>query len=266
MTEPDSLRRLVDRLRRPEYTGANRCLPCTVLNAGIVGVVAAAIARRNRPLGLLALAVGATLVALRGYVVPGTPRFAPVLVARLPVSFGHDTHAGVDSGSLTEDRDPEAMMQALVAAGVIEADGDQLYVDEAFRTEWEARMADLRELPGEELAARTAAASHDSVEGEFHGERVLLAGGRDVWLSPAVAIAETAAIETLTDWGVPGERSVQAAKPMRTFVRTCPVCGERVVDTTLRNCCGGPGSVRGTPDRPVRACADCDAVVFAEQH
>ena len=120
-------------------------------------------------------------------------------------------------------------------------------------------------IPGEELAARTAAASHDSVEGEVHGERVLLAGGRDVWLSPAVAIAETAAIETLTDWGVPTERGVQAAKPLRTFVRTCPACGGRVVDTTLRNCCGGPGSVRGNPDRPVRACADCDAVVFAEQ-
>ena len=264
MTRLESLRRIADGLRRPEYTGENRCLPCTVLNIAVVGVAAIAASRRNRPLGGLALAAGLGLVALRGYVVPGTPRFAPVLVDSLPASFGHEPPAGVESGSLADDRDPEAMMRALVDAGVIAPDGEQLYLDDAFRTAWEDRMAELRELSGEELAARTGAASHDSVEGEFHEERVLLAGDRDVWLSPAVALAETAAVETLADWGLARDLRVQAAEPLRTFVRTCPVCGGRVVDTTLRNCCGGPGGVSGDPERDVRSCADCDAVVFAD--
>lgn len=264
MTAFESLRRTADRLRRPEYTGEHRCLPCTVLNTAIVGVAATALSRRNRPLGVLALAVGVALVSLRGYVVPGTPRFAPALVDPLPVAFGHDSPDGVESGSLTGDTDPEAMMRALVEAGVIEPDAEQLYLDDAFRTAWEERMAELRELSGERLAARTAAASHDPVEGEFHEGRVLLAGDRDAWLSPAIAIAETAAVETLADRGLSHELRVQAAEPLRTFLRTCPVCGGRVTDTTLRNCCGGPGSVSGNPERPVRACADCDAVVFAD--
>jgi hypothetical protein len=264
MTGLESLRRTADRLRRPEYTGENRCLPCTVLNAAIVGVAAVALSRRNRPLGALALAAGVALISLRGYVVPGTPRFAPALVDPLPVEFDHGSPAGVESGSLTEDRDPEAMMRALVDAGVIEPDGDQLYLDDAFRTAWEDRMVELRELSGRELAARTAAASHDSVEGEFHDGRVLLAGDRDTWLSPAIAIAETAAIETLADRGLSHEIRVQAAEPLRTFVRVCPVCGGEVTDTILRDCCGGPGSVSGNPERPVRACADCNAVVFTD--
>jgi len=280
MTGFESLRRTADRLRRPEHTGENRCLPCTALNAAIVGVAAFALSRRNRPLGVLALAAGAALISLRGYVVPGTPRFAPALVDPLPVEFDHGPSAGVESGltadvksgstadvesdSLADDRDPEAMMAALVDADVIAPDGDQLYLDDAFRAAWEDRMAELRALSGRELAARTAAASHDSVEGEFHGERVLLAGDRDAWLSRAVAIAETAAIETLADRDLSHELRVQAAEPLRTFVRTCPVCGGDVTDTTLRNCCGGPGGVSGNPERPVRACADCDAVVFAD--
>lgn len=264
MTAFESLRRTADRLRRPEHTGENRCLPCTALNAAIVAVAATAISRRNRPLGVLALALGVALVWLRGYVVPGTPRFAPKLVDPLPVEFDHESAAGVESGSLADDRDPEDMMRALVEAGVIVPDGEQLFLDDAFRTAWEGRMADLRELSGEELAGRTAAVSHDSVEGAFHGERVLLAGDRDAWLSPAVAIAETAAVETLADWGLSRDLRVQAAEPLRTFVRTCPVCGGRVTDTTLRNCCGGPGGVSGDPERAVRACADCDAVVFAD--
>ncbi|WP_193309429.1 hypothetical protein [Halorubrum halophilum] len=264
MTGFESLRRIAERLRRPEHTGENRCFPCTVLNTAIVGVAALALSRRSRPLGVLALAVGLALVSLRGYVVPGTPRFAPALVDPLPVAFGHESPAGVESGSLADEGDPEAMMEALVEAGVIVPDGDQLYLDDDFRTAWEDRMADLRDRSGEELAARTAAASHSSVEGEFHGERVLLAGDRDAWLSPAIAIAETAAVEALADRGISHELRVQAAEPLRTFARTCPVCAGRVTDTTLRNCCGGPGGVSGDPERPVRACAECNAVVFAE--
>ena len=260
----ESLRRVADALRRPEYTGEDRCLPCTVVNAAIVGVAALALSRRNRPLGLLALGVGTALIALRGYVVPGTPRFAPALVEPLPVSFGHEQPAGVESGSLAVDSDPEAVMRALVEAGVIEADDDQLYVDDEFRAAWADRAAELRELSGEELAARTAAASHGAVDGEFHGERVLLAGDRDAWLSPAIAIAETAAVEVLADRDVPRDVRVQAARPLRAFVRTCPVCGGDVEDTILRNCCGGPDGVSGDPERSVKACADCGAVAFVD--
>lgn len=255
-----TLRRLYRALRRPAYTGANRCWPCTALNAGLVAAAAAAVWRRNRPLGAAVAAVGALCVALRGYVVPGTPRFAPRLVAPLPFEFGHGPD-DVDSGSLAADADPEALMAELLAAGVITADGEDLYLAASFREEWTARMAELRGLPGPALAERAAAASHEAVEGEYHDGRVLLAGGRDVWLRPAVAVAETAAVETLAGTDLPAALRAPAAGPLRTFLRTCPACGGRVLETTLRNCCGGPGGLRGRPERPVLACEDCDAVV-----
>jgi len=255
-----ALGRHVPRLRRPAYTGANRCWPCTALNAAVVVALAALLAPASYWLAALALLGGVALIALRGYVVPGTPRFAPRLVAPLPFEFGHGSD--VDSGTLGEEVDPEAVMGGLLERGVLRADDGDLFLDEGFRAAWEQRMADLRTAADDELAARAAAAAGGDVDARFHGDRLLLAGGRDVWLSRAVAIAETAAVETLAEWDVPAGLRAPAAQPLRTFVRICPVCGGEVRETTLRNCCGGPGSVLDNPERAALACADCDATVF----
>ena len=96
-----------------------------------------------------------------------------------------------------------------------------------------------------------------------HGaqEREPVGADRDVWLRPAVAVAETTAVETLAGRGLEADLRAPAAGPLRSFLRTCPVCGGDVVETTLRNCCGGPGGLRGRPERPVLACEACNAVV-----
>lgn len=83
---------VVDGLRKPEYVGENRCLPCTVVNVAIAVVGSALLAARSRHRRgrLLAGAVlGGSLAAiyLRGYLVPGTPALTkrylpdPVLAA-----------------------------------------------------------------------------------------------------------------------------------------------------------------------------------------
>lgn len=275
---------LLEAVRRPEYVGADRCWPCTVVNAALATLVAAVISQRSRPLGLLALAAGTALLALRGYVVPGTPRFTPRLVARLPldaldVRGSHRTSAhGAGSvalahdavGDATADRDdctvgeqdPEAILTALVEAGVVVPGGEDLHLDDEFRAAWTDRIAELREIAGPALAERVAAASYADIEGSHHGGRVLLVGGRDVWVRRAVAVAETAAVETLERWGVPGPVRTAAADPLRTFLRTCPACGSDVHETTLSRCCGGPGGIYGSPEQQVLACEACSTVIF----
>lgn len=64
---------LVERLEQPEYTGENRCTPCTLVNLLLAAGVAALVGRRSRALGLLTFAASAALIYLRGYLVPGTP-------------------------------------------------------------------------------------------------------------------------------------------------------------------------------------------------
>jgi hypothetical protein len=89
----------IDTLRRPEHTGENRCLPCTVVNAAIAAVLGAVLSRRSKPAAALALAGSAALIYLRGYLVPGTPaltkRYLPPSVLRL---FGKAPEAEAATG------------------------------------------------------------------------------------------------------------------------------------------------------------------------
>jgi|AntDeeMinimDraft_5_1070356.scaffolds.fasta_scaffold03957_4 hypothetical protein len=268
----DSLARGAEAIRRPEYTGENRCESCTVVNAVIVAVIGLLLYKVRKPLGYLAVGVGTVLIYLRGYVVPGTPSFAPDLVRPLPVDFDHDEPEGVGSGSLTGSDDAEAdpanfegeeIIETLAGAGVIEAGEEALFLNESFRNSWEDRIEELADLEPEPLADRTAAASPHDVEGAAHDSRILIKGaGRDIWLSHPIAIAEVAATETLANWDVDADMRAAAAEPLRTFIELCPNCGGDVIETTIRNCCGGPGTYQRRPGQLVLACEDCDTVLF----
>jgi len=90
---------VVDDLKQPEYTGENRCEPCTVLNLVIAAVVGSLVARKSRLGGLVAVGVSIALIYLRGYLVPGTPtltkRYLPPAVLRW---FGKEPEPEVASG------------------------------------------------------------------------------------------------------------------------------------------------------------------------
>ncbi len=96
---------LIDRLRQPAYTGENRCLPCTVLNVviGAIGAVALAAVVRSRvgirvsiAVGAVAFAVTTALIAVRGYLVPGTPQLTQTYLPDRVRDRIHDRPVGVD--------------------------------------------------------------------------------------------------------------------------------------------------------------------------
>jgi len=110
---------VVDDLRQPDYTGENRCEPCTVLNLVIAAVAGSLIARKSRLGGLLAVGISIALIYLRGYLVPGTPtltkRYLPPAVLRwfgkdpdpdVASGLGGDTTAATDAGRGEPDVDP----------------------------------------------------------------------------------------------------------------------------------------------------------------
>ncbi|WP_459886191.1 hypothetical protein [Halostagnicola bangensis] len=101
-------RDLLERFRRPEHTGSNRCTPCTILNVGVaIGLALAAAAVALSTSGRsAATAIGAVIAALsgvtiylRGYLVPGTPRLTKTYGPDwLLKRFGKQT-TGVDDGA-----------------------------------------------------------------------------------------------------------------------------------------------------------------------
>lgn len=252
---------VLDSIVRPEHTGENRCYPCTMVNAVGVALVSLFVARRSRFWAVAVALVAGALIWLRGYAIPYTPQFGPKIADRLPIDFDHGPNDTGTSDSIGGDTDPDAVLTALFAAGVLVEDGD-LFLSEEFEAAWNDRMADLRDLDDAALAAKAAAAVPFDAESGVQGNRLLVAGPHDLWLTRPVAIAETAALETLVEWGVDRETAAKATHPLRTFLYQCPSCAGPVAETTYQNCCGGTRGVYDHPERSVLTCEDCGALLF----
>lgn len=162
----DTSSRLPLWLRNPRYTGENRCVPCTLVNLVIAVVLAVGVAIVSTAWALVVLVAAVATIAVRGYLVPGTPaltkRYLPDRVLalfdtapeRATVGFdGTDveatsernagSHEGTDAPEPTEPVFDAA--RALVDGGVLVDDPvvDDLVVDASFREAWERRAREL---------------------------------------------------------------------------------------------------------------------------
>jgi len=90
---------IVDTYRQTEYTGENRCEPCTVLNLVIAVVLSSVVTRKSKFGGAVAFGISVGLIYFRGYLVPGTPtltkRYLPPKVLQW---FGKDPELELASG------------------------------------------------------------------------------------------------------------------------------------------------------------------------
>lgn len=264
----------LDVIRRPEYTGARRCWPCTVVNVVLVLAASVAVYVAGFPIvaGVVAV-LGLLGVWARGYVVPYTPRFAPRLANALGVggTFGHDEGPPERElgGSLGGEADPDAVVDTLLQAGVLAEDAEGLYMTDEFRTRWRDAMGPLQEATLDELAEAVMGVRMDAdvrAEHNERGEYVVVAshdGNRlhDAWLTRPVVIAEVAGVNALAGSGLTREAQLLAVEPLRSFLAECPDCGGPVEETTTVDCCGGPPGTAAEPDH-VLACTDCDSRLF----
>lgn len=269
---------LLSRFRQSEYTGENRCLPCTVVNIAIAGVVSVLVgvgvgASTSSVVGVAAgvgvFSLCAAAIYLRGYLVPGTPeltkRYLPPWVLAL---FGKDP---VESGPAGDTRiedaelDPEA---ELTAIGALEEcqDGQELCLTEDFGADWEAAITRVRNGDAErtELLALLDVDDGD-VEYEEYGDAFQALVDETVvgkWESRAAFLADLGAANTLEDrhpdWESLGirERS-QLLNGLRLFVDSCPACGgtPEFGTDTVESCCS-------THEVAAVACTDCGARLF----
>lgn len=228
----------IDRLHRPEYTGENRCMPCTIFNSVLAVLLAAAVggigaAYVSPQVGLVAgtavLLVSALAIGLRGYLVPKTPYITKTYFPEWVLAYfekepptvrdetGLDAAAATDEESETvEDNtdehwadveaDGEFVEDLLQDAGALEEcdDVDDLCLTPAFRDAWRDRIVDLREEDhrAREQLADILDADPDELEFEEHGEAVVAKKGpRRVgkWESRAALVADMAAARTLEE-------------------------------------------------------------------
>jgi hypothetical protein len=233
----------LDRIRRPEYTGANRCLPCTAVNLTIAAGLTGATALVSPLVAAGVAGLSLTSIYFRGYLIPGTPELTKrYLPPRVLAWFGK-----APTVRATE-IEPAVV---LVEAGVLVDDPalDDATLDSQFRADWEARTAAL--LADDDSERRALAqlldVSHEDLTVASHGTG--LAAYLDgewlgVWESPAAFFTDIAALELLadylTDWARIGmDTRSELAGALRLFVETCPACGGTVSlgEQTVDSCC-----------------------------
>jgi hypothetical protein len=264
-------------LKDPQYTGENRCLPCTVLNVAVAATAAIALGAVLAGATLLGLLVAigvftsaASVIYLRGYLVPGTPtitrRYVPDRVlawfGKEPRTRNEIGHDGTDRTSV----DPDALFRRI---GIVEEanDADDLALDPTFEAAW---IDAVDEFAGTTDALREHVATAAGLEPEgleferhpgsfdaYYGETLVAR-----WESKAACQADVAAqaIMPLFDpeWGHRsyGARS-ELLGALRLFLEVCPTCRGHVSlsHEVVTSCCSSRDVVAAT-------CEGCKARVF----
>jgi len=263
---------IIDALNQPEYTGKNRCEPCTVLNVVLASLLSSTIARKSRLGGYMTFILSLGLIYFRGYLVPGTPELTkqylppevlrwfgkePQLEARSGLDGTFDpNNADKSSPEISVTNSPEANEidphDYLLAEGILEPCEDQndLCLVDDFRMEWNgniAKLADVNIDTSEAVSALGIEADTEEFEIEQYGDAwTLVAESRTIgqWPSQGALLADIGAAHVLNErsehWDVltPTQRG-QILNGLRLFLEQCPNGAGSVSmnQETVESCC-----------------------------
>ena len=228
-------RSLVESLRNEEYTGENRCLPCTAVNVGIALLLGAVAAVRSRKVAVVVVAVSSAAIYLRGYLVPGTPeltkRYLPDWAAQYfdhhpiaddfsgataDVDTGDTVDSGVSDPQQTESESFETVEkiksqreeavepeQFLLEVGVTTEteDGTDLRLTESFAAAVDEEIAAFEgERPGRAAVADVFEVDPESVEFKDREYPAITVGRRiRKWPSEGALLVDVATHQALAE-------------------------------------------------------------------
>lgn len=233
------------RVRHPDYTGTDRCVPCTLLNLYVSAVVAITVALAwSRPVGVAAFGLMALLVYVRGYLVPGTPALTALPERILGLFRRSRGEKGDGEGKETPEESAGEKFRAdahgeksfareLLEADLLERRGTELHLPRRVHEAWTKRIRRIdRRGSVTERLFRQYEADSDRLQLDRLGERpVLLSHGRPVavWPSRGALIADVALESILAervDWNRFDRRERNRhLETFRAFLKSCPVCG-----------------------------------------
>lgn len=258
-------------LQQPEYTGENRCIPCTAINVAIavVGATIFAIAiplgwYTSSILGVFTFALFVTIIYFRGYLLPGTPWLT---MTYLPDSIlRHFDHHPV--GRVAWDGDGVDLERTLMEADIVRECHDEvdLCLRDDFRQAWTEGIVSLREqgFSQEDVASFLTIDPDELSFEESEGAFLAKMNGAELaqWESHAAFLADMAALTELrsriVDWDDVGvKRQSNLLYGLRVFLESCPACEGPLVtgQKRVKSCCR-------SFDVIATQCDDCGSRLF----
>ncbi|SIR72487.1 hypothetical protein [Natronorubrum thiooxidans] len=232
---------VIARLEQPEYTGENRCLPCTVVNVVIAVVLATGIGIAiSVPVGTLAFGAFLAIIRLRGYLLPRTPTITRrYLPARVLKRLGKP----VPSRPTIETVSAADLQSVLLAADVATERDGEVQLRPSVRERWNERLTDRDEADSIPDAIESLFAA-DEIERLDDAAFVLDGRKRVRWESTAALRADATAVAVLRTrlegWdGLETSERRDLLMGVRLLRDRCPACGEELHTTVdrLEHCC-----------------------------
>lgn len=243
-------------VRQPEYTGENRCTPCTIVNVLLAAALAIPVTVLSPPVGALVFFGSLLAIYLRGYLVPGTPeltkRYLPPTVLRL---FGKEAVP-----ETLGDLENEALWTALETAGIVSRGHGPALAD-GFRSRWLDEIERVRDGDLDERAIERTLGVETAAK---RGDRAYSVEGNQLvrWDSRAALVADVAAAavfrERFEDWeGLDSDGRQDVFERLRLLLASCPECGGTVErdGERLDPCCQRAYTVVWAD------CADCGSLL-----
>ena len=260
----------LDRFRQPEYTGENRCIPCTAVNVVIAAAGSALLAVLAPPVGAVAFVLSLAAIYFRGYLVPGTPtltkRYLPASVLQVfdkhPAEERSTTQEFETLQKLEDERKngvtPDQFLLDIDAIELCE-DGEDYCLTDGFGSEIDAQA---QRIDDEGIdygdVATIFGDDPEDVEVLDRDYPAIQSGIRTrKWPSEAAIITDLATHRALgerTDrWPeVPDTQRPQILESLRGFQDHCFACdGDIVYDEAVVDSCCGQHEVKSY------ACTDC---------
>jgi len=258
----------IDWLKKPEYTGENRCTPCTVVNIAIAAIVGLALFFVWPPVAPVIFFVSIVIIYVRGYLIPGTPtytkRYAPAWFLAV-----FDKHPAVTNDTKSEDGPVDEAQRVLLNHGLLKPtqDGSDLKLSESFQEVWHDRIANFNDEADLQKRWATiifeAGTDEVAITSADSGMVSLSQNGRRqiAWPSWAAYLADVAAASLVAEryngWSNANpEMRRTLVTVLRLFLETCPLCSGSVeaAESVRESCCS-------SYDVFVIECVDCEAKI-----
>jgi len=222
------------------------------VNIILAAVASIAVGTFSIPVGIAIAGLSATIIYLRGYLVPGTPtltkRYFPDQVLRW---FDKTPGKTVDTTLDTEDQ--------LRTLGIVEETNRSLSLTDSFESQWMSTINRVKENPEAHL---TAELGYSEAELRDRGNACIVVNdGHEVARLPsrAALVADLAAIKLLqnrtNNWlELSDSEQEQLLTGLRIFLEECPICSglPTFVENLVESCCRSKSVIS-------YKCGECDA-------
>lgn len=263
------MERVINWIRQPEYTGENRCYPCTIVNTGIAFVLGGLAATVSLTLGGIILGLSFLAIYARGYLIPGTPQLTQTYFPDRVLRWFGKTPTQETLDTLPDDRDISELGEVLIKSGIVQVDADteDFELSSQFRDTWRQRMQSVRDTDtARSRLAATIDVDPEQLTFDDQSSQFVVRHDGDYagrWISEAAFISDLALEPTLAEWisewdDLSGQERAELLVRTRVFLEHCPACDARLTEAedVVQSCCSDSVTTVSTE------CTECDNTVF----